>query len=93
MSGHRLRILLLLLCLWELLPPAALADGVEVTDSAGRHVTIPAAIQRVMPTGPPAALLLYAVAPEKLIGWPSALSPETLALLPRTYAGLPVVGR
>jgi iron complex transport system substrate-binding protein len=93
MTGHRLRILCLLLCIWGTLPPAALAGGVEVTDSAGRHVTIPATIQRVMPAGPPAALLLYALAPEKLIGWPSALSPETQALLPPAYAGLPVIGR
>ena len=93
MTGHRLRVLLLLLCFWGLLPPAALAGGIEVTDSAGRHVTIPAEIQRVMPAGPPAALLLYALAPEKLIGWPSPLSPETRALLPPAYAGLPVVGR
>ena len=73
MTGHRLRIFLLLLYLWEFVPPTAMAGGIEVTDSAGRHVTIPSAIQRVMPAGPPAALLLYALAPEKLIGWPSAL--------------------
>jgi len=93
MTGYRLRIPLLLFCLWGLLPTPALAGGIEVTDSAGRHVTIPTTIQRVMPAGPPAALLLYALAPEKLIGWPSALPPETQALLPPAYAGLPVVGR
>jgi iron complex transport system substrate-binding protein len=93
MTGRRLSILLLLLCLWGVLPPATMAGGIEVTDSAGRHVTIPTAIQRVMPAGPPAAILLYALAPEKLIGWPSALPPETAALLPPAYAGLPVVGR
>ena len=63
MTGHRLRTLLLLLCFWGRPPPGALAGGIEVTDSAGRHVTIPAAVQRVMPAGPPAALLLYALAP------------------------------
>ena len=93
MTGHRLRVLLLLLCLWRFLPTPALAGGIAVTDSAGRHVTIPAAVQRVMPAGPPAALLLYALAPEKLIGWPSALSPDSQGLLPPAYAGLPVVGR
>ncbi|HKF59973.1 MAG TPA: ABC transporter substrate-binding protein, partial [Dongiaceae bacterium] len=88
----------LLLCLWAFslwafLPLEARAQSVEVTDSAGRHVTIPATVQRVMPAGPPAALLLYALAPDKLIGWPSKLPPETAALLPKAYAGLPVVGR
>jgi iron complex transport system substrate-binding protein len=93
MTGHRLRILILLMCLAGILPPTAFAGGIEVTDSAGRPVTIPAAIQRVMPAGPPAALLLYALAPEKLIGWPSPLPPGTRTLLPPAYAGLPVVGR
>lgn len=98
MTAPRRFIPVLLLCLWvfslwALLPFAARAQSVEVTDSAGRHVTIPATVERVMPAGPPAALLLYALAPDKLLGWPSKLPPETAALLPKAYAGLPVVGR
>ncbi|HEX7200935.1 MAG TPA: iron ABC transporter substrate-binding protein, partial [Dongiaceae bacterium] len=93
MTGRRLGIFLLLLCFWGVTAPAAMAGGIEVIDSAGRHVTIPTEVHRVMPAGPPAAILLYALAPEKLIGWPSALPPETAALLPPAYAGLPVIGR
>ena len=69
MTGCRLGVFLLLLCFWGVAAPGAIAGGIEVIDSAGRHVTIPTAIQRVMPAGPPAAILLYALAPEKLIGW------------------------
>ena len=93
MTGRRLGVFLLLLCFWGVAAPAAMAGGIEIIDSAGRHVTIPGEVHRVMPAGPPAAILLYALAPEKLIGWPSALPPETQALLPPAYARLPVVGR
>ncbi len=86
---------LLLLCFgWIALRPLeASAAGVEVTDSAGRRVEIPQTIQRVMPAGPPAALLLYALVPDKLIGWPRALPAASAALLPPAYGRLPVVGR
>ena len=46
------------------------------TDSAGRKVTVPAPVQRVFAAGPPAGVLLYALAPDKLIGWPRALDAE-----------------
>jgi iron complex transport system substrate-binding protein len=85
--------LFLCLCCIGLNAVTASAAGIEVTDSAGRRVEIPETIHRVMPAGPPAALLLYALVPDKLLGWPRALSPATAALLPPAYAKLPVVGR
>src|SRR5215470_2061063 len=91
--AYRPVLAILVLCWLGFLLPAARADGITVTDSAGRHVEIPATIHRVMPAGPPAAVLLYALVPDKLIGWPSALSPQPIALLPARYAALPVVGR
>jgi len=63
------------------------------TDSAGRRVEVPAEIRRVLAAGPPAAVLLYSVAPDRLIGWPHALDAQTAAMLPRQYASLPVVGQ
>ncbi|PWK64077.1 hypothetical protein [Aminobacter sp. AP02] len=49
----------------------AVAAGQErtFTDAAGRKVALPANITRVMAAGPPASVLLYSVAPEKLVGW------------------------
>jgi len=85
--------LFLCLCWIGLGAAAAGAGGISVTDSAGRRVEIPETIRRVMPAGPPAALLLYALAPDKLIGWPRALPAATAALLAPAYAKLPVVGR
>ena len=63
------------------------------TDSAGRHVEVPDKVERVLAAGPPAALALYSVAPDKLIGWPHGLDKATAALLPQRYALLPVTAR
>ncbi len=48
----------------------------NVTDAAGRAVPIPGKVERVFPAGPPAAILLYTLAPELLVGWPRANRPE-----------------
>ena len=47
-----------------------------VTDGAGRPVPVPERVERVFPAGPPAAIFLYTLAPELLIGWPRANRPE-----------------
>ena len=48
------------------------ARAESVTDSAGRAVPVPAKVTRVFPAGPPAAITLYTVAPDLLLGWPRA---------------------
>jgi iron complex transport system substrate-binding protein len=47
-----------------------------VTDAAGRAVPVPDKVARVFPAGPPAAILLYTLAPDLLLGWPRANRPE-----------------
>jgi iron complex transport system substrate-binding protein len=69
------------------------AAGASFTDAAGRHVALPARVEHVLAAGPPAALLLYTLAADKLIGWPEPLAPGTRKLLPGRYGDLPVVGR
>jgi iron complex transport system substrate-binding protein len=59
----------------SLLAPRA-ARAATVTDAAGRAVTIPDKVTRVFPAGPPAAILLYTLAPDLLLGWPRANRPE-----------------
>jgi len=49
-----------------LAPPAA-AERM-VTDSAGREVAVPERIERVFAAGPPASILLYVLAPDRMIG-------------------------
>jgi iron complex transport system substrate-binding protein len=69
--------------------PAAAA---EFTDSAGRRVTLPAQIGRIMAAGPASAVFAYVLVPDKLIGWPQALSAAQRALIQPRYARLPVTG-
>lgn len=72
---------------------AAAAETRTVRDSAGREVQVPAHVARIFAAGPPAAVLLYTLAPDKLVGWPRDLGADAKAMLPARYAGLPVVGR
>jgi iron complex transport system substrate-binding protein len=69
------------------------ADAKRFTDSAGRDVDLPDRVQRVFPAGPPASLILFMVAPEKMLGWARAPGPKARAFLPQRYAALPETGR
>jgi len=64
-----------------------------LTDAAGRPVAIPERVTRVFPSGPPAAILLYTLAPDLLIGWPRANSVEERAFLLPDVGARPEVGR
>ncbi len=69
------------------------ARAATMTDSAGRAVPVPAAVTRVFPAGPPAAILLYTLAPDLLIGWPRANRPEECAYMLPEICARPEVGR
>ena len=63
-----------------------------VTDSAGRQVAVPDTITRVFAAGPPASILLYILAPDRMIGWPRAPHPYELPYIAPEYRELPEVG-
>ena len=69
------------------------ARAASVTDGAGRTVPVPARVERVFPAGPPAAIFLYTLAPELLIGWPRANRPEEREFLLPDVGDRPEVGR
>ena len=69
-----------------------LARAATVTDDAGRPVTVPANVKRVFAAGSPAAILLYTLAPDLLLGWPHANQPETCAFLLPAICARPEVG-
>lgn len=73
--------------------PALHAQPRRVTDSAGRPVPVPARVQRVFPAGPPAAIWLYTLAPEALLGWPRANRAEEIEFLLPGIGNRPEVGR
>src|SRR6478672_8711022 len=74
------------------LAPCAGRAG-TVTDGAGRAVPVPERVARVFPAGPPAAIFLYTLAPELLIGWPRANRAEEREFLLPDVGGRPEVGR
>jgi iron complex transport system substrate-binding protein len=65
----------------------------QFEDSAKRIVAIPDRIERVFAAGPPAAIVLYTLAPEKLLGWTRKPSPQEEEYLPEEYRNLPGLGR
>jgi iron complex transport system substrate-binding protein len=74
-----------------LMPAIVRAAG--ITDAAGRAIAIPEAVTRVFPAGPPAAILLYTLAPDLLLGWPRANGAEECAFMLPEICKRPEVGR
>jgi iron complex transport system substrate-binding protein len=63
------------------------------TDDAGRRVALPALVRKVFTAGPPASILLFALAPEKLAGWTTPWREAENAFVDARWADLPVTGR
>lgn len=63
-----------------------------ITDSAGRLVELPEKVETVFAAGPPAAILLYVMAPDRMLGWPRANRSDEREFLARPYADLPELG-
>lgn len=72
---------------------AGAALGGTVVDATGRSIAVPEQILRVLPAGPPAAILLAAVAPDLMLGWTSPVSDNARALLAPEAAKLLQVPR
>ncbi|MFZ0065152.1 MAG: iron ABC transporter substrate-binding protein [Pseudolabrys sp.] len=69
------------------------ARAATMADATGRELPIPAKVARVFPAGPPAAILLYTLAPDLLLGWPRANRPEECAYMLPDVCTRPEVGR
>ncbi len=72
--------------------PRARAAG-TIQDAAGRSIAVPDRVARVFPAGPPAAILLYTLAPDLLLGWPRANRAEECAFMLPDICARPEVGR
>ena len=70
------------------------AETREITDMAGRKVTVPVAenIESVFSAGPVAAIFLYMVAPDKLLGWNYELNDVEKSIILDKYQNLPNFG-
>jgi iron complex transport system substrate-binding protein len=68
------------------------ARAATMTDDAGRNIAIPDNVHHVFPAGRPAAVLLYTLAPERLLGWPHANQPDACAYLEPRACNKPALG-
>lgn len=74
-------------------PADANAQTRAFIDSAGRKVMVPATVNRVFASGPPASIAVYALAPDKLIGWVREIRRAEREYLNEKYVDLPAHGR
>lgn len=90
-NTSRRKVLQVLGALPFLLPPGKGQAPRKLTRFFGPPLRGP--VRKVFAAGPPAAVMVYALSPEKLLGWPSPLSPEALGFLLPEVRELPVYGR
>lgn len=64
----------------------------QITDMAGRTVEIPAEIESVFSAGPAAAIYLYTLAPDLLLGWNYELNDIEKSVILKKYHSLPNFG-
>jgi iron complex transport system substrate-binding protein len=64
-----------------------------ITDATGRTVTAPDRLMRIYPAGPPAAVELYTLAPDLLMGWLEPIGQEEREFLLPESAALPKIPR
>jgi len=89
--------IVVLLSLVLLLRLPASGQGVRsdqriMTDMAGRTVTVPKKITRVLGMSPVGTILVYTLSPELLAGWNYQPDPGELAFYKEPYNHLPVLG-
>src|SRR5262249_58493415 len=72
---------------------AVCAQARPVPDSANRKVEVPEKIERIFAAGPPASILVYVLAPERMTGWPDPPTAEERPFISEKYRDLPALGR
>src|SRR5438067_5244508 len=75
-----------------ILLPRAPAFAGSITAATGRRIEIPAKVERVLPAGQPAAAIVYALAPQKMLGWPRKPNAAGMAFLLPEVRDLPEIG-
>ena len=63
------------------------------TDSCGREVTVPADIQKIAVSGPLAQMVVFAIAPDKMVGVANAWDESAKAYFDAKYLELPLLGQ
>ncbi len=68
------------------------AGAASFTDSLGRTFVLPDNLDRIVPSGNLAQLVLYSVAPERIVGWSSTISGSAAEYFNQDVVNLPVFG-
>lgn len=68
-------------------------ETVSFTDSVGRTVTVPETVERVAVTGPMAQIVVFSLAPDKLVALANKWSSGAEDYISETYYKLPVLGQ
>lgn len=63
-----------------------------ITDHAGRSVTIPAKVNKCYYTSPLGMIMVYSLAPDKMVGWSMQLTDKEKKYIPEKYWSLPFLG-
>lgn len=74
-------------------PEGAAPQEREITDMAGRTMTVPLEIESVFSAGPAAAIYLYTLVPDKLLGWNYGLNDIEKSIILEQYHDLPNFGQ
>ena len=67
--------------------------AVTFTDDAGRQVEVPAEISRIVPAGPLAQMILFAIAPDMFVGLASKWQTNANGIIDPKYMALPYFGQ
>ena len=79
--------------------PDAVDDGTQTettrvfTDSCGRKVTVPADIQKIAVSGPLAQMVVFAIAPDRMVGVANAWDESAESYFDAKYLELPLLGQ
>ena len=63
------------------------------TDSCGRQVTVPTEVRKVAVSGPLAQMVVFAIAPDKMVGVANAWDETAQAYFDEKYLSLPLLGQ
>ncbi len=64
----------------------------DIIDATGRSIKLAEPLTRIAAAGPPAEVLLYALAPDAMIGWVRPLSPRIASYMSPEVRALPAIG-
>ena len=78
---------------WPSNPQNPSQDFVTFTDDAGRQVEVPAEISGIVPAGPLAQMILFAIAPDMIVGLSSKWNDSATGIIDPKYMDLPYFGQ